>query len=92
MNATDAGSGRRVLIAPFEISTGAAAAGRTGSLLHFPFGQPIHPPSSPIEKTPALGRHQRAISLGDARGDYPRTRHPSLEAPENAAGGRRLSR
>ncbi len=54
MNATDAGSGRRVLIAPFEISTGAAAVGRTGSLLHFPFGQPVHPPSSPIDKTPAL--------------------------------------
>jgi predicted chitinase len=41
MNATDAGSGRRVLIAPFEVSTGAAAAGRAGSLVSFPFGYPI---------------------------------------------------
>lgn len=54
MNATDAGSGRRVVIAPFEISTGAAAAGRTGSLMQFPFGQPLYRSSLPNEKTPVL--------------------------------------
>ena len=41
MNATDAGSGRRFLLSPFDIWTGEAAAGRAGSLVHFPFGHPL---------------------------------------------------